>query len=86
MVYLVGNKIDLTDKREVLKSEAELFAEKEKLVYVETSAIRNTGVNEAFQSLLNDIYLIRKEDLQNEQGNEMQLKEEETKKSNCCLN
>lgn len=86
MVYLVGNKIDLADKREIARAEAEQFAQKECLVYVETSAIQNTGVSEAFQSLLNDIYQIRKEDIQNE-DNSLQLKpdEDDKKKSYCCL-
>ena len=54
IIYLVGNKIDLKDKREVPKSEAESFSRKQGIKYIETSAIANEGVTNAFNNLLND--------------------------------
>ena len=57
-VYLVGNKIDLVDQRTVSKEEANLFANKLNLVYVETSAVKDNGVKEVFQSLIKGIYYI----------------------------
>ena len=62
VIYLVGNKIDLADERQITKEEAEDFAKKENIKYIETSAIKNMKVNEAFTSLLNSIYQIKKED------------------------
>ena len=62
MVYLVGNKIDLENDREITKEEAEFFAQKENIKYIETSAIKNMKVNEAFTSLLNDIYRNKQEE------------------------
>ena len=62
VIYLVGNKIDLANEREITKEEAENFAKKENIKYIETSAIKNMKVNEAFTSLLNSIYQIKKED------------------------
>ena len=62
VIYLVGNKIDLADEREITKEEAENFAKKENIKYIETSAVKNMKVNEAFTSLLNSIYQIKKED------------------------
>ena len=62
VIYLVGNKIDLADEREITKEEAENFAKKENIKYIETSAVKNKKVNEAFTSLLNNIYQIKKED------------------------
>ena len=62
VIYLVGNKIDLADEREITKEEAENFAKKENIKYIETSAVKNMKVNEAFTSLLNSIYQVKKED------------------------
>ena len=62
VIYLVGNKIDLADERQITKEEAEDFAKKENIKYIETSAIKNMKVNEAFTSLLNIMYQIKKED------------------------
>jgi small GTP-binding protein len=60
--FLVGNKIDLENDREITKEEAESFAQKENIKYIETSAIKNMKVNEAFTSLLNDIYRNKQEE------------------------
>ena len=62
VIYLVGNKIDLANEREITKEEAENFAKKENIKYIETSAVKNMKVNEAFTSLLNSIYQVKKED------------------------
>ena len=62
VIYLVGNKIDLANEREITKEEAENFAKKENIKYIETSAVKNMKVNEAFTSLLNNIYQVKKED------------------------
>ena len=62
VIYLVGNKIDLADERQITKEEAEDFAKKENIKYIETSAIKNMKVTEAFTSLLNSIYQVKKED------------------------
>ena len=65
VIYLVGNKIDLENERQITKEEAEDFAKKENIKYIETSAIKNMKVTEAFTSLLNSIYQIKKEDDKN---------------------
>ena len=62
VIYLVGNKIDLANEREITKEEAEEFAKQENIKYIETSAVKNMKVTEAFTSLLNDIYKVKKED------------------------
>ena len=61
VIYLVGNKIDLASEREITKEEAEEFAKQENIKYIETSAVKNMKVTEAFTSLLNDIYKVKKE-------------------------
>ena len=62
VIYLVGNKIDLANEREITTEEAEEFAKNEKIKYIETSAVRNLKVTEAFTSLLNDIFITKKEE------------------------
>ena len=62
VIYLVGNKIDLKDQRQITKEEAEDFAKKENIKYIETSAVKNLKVTEVFTSLLNNIYQIKTED------------------------
>ena len=65
VIYLIGNKIDLANERQISKEEAELFAEKENIKYVETSAAKNLKVTDVFTSLLNDIYEKKKEENKN---------------------
>ena len=65
VIYLIGNKIDLANQRQISKEEAELFAEKENIKYVETSAVKNLKVTDVFTSLLNDIYEKKKEENKN---------------------
>ena len=74
IVYLVGNKIDLVNERQISKEEAEAFAQQENIKYIETSAIKNMKVNEAFTSLLNDIYRNKQE----EEKNKLYLQNVET--------
>ena len=62
VIYLVGNKIDLVDERVITKEVAEEFAKSENIKYIETSAVKNMKVSEAFTSLLNDIYKVKQED------------------------
>ncbi len=56
LISLVGNKLDLVekdeDKREVPYQEAKNFADENKLFFIETSALVNLQVNEAFENLI----------------------------------
>jgi len=52
---LVGNKCDLTMKRKVDKAEAQAFADKMEIPYVETSAKNGTNVENVFMELSNRI-------------------------------
>ena len=65
VIYLVGNKIDLANNREISTEEAENFAKKENIKYIETSAVKNMNVTDVFTSLLNNIYEIKKEEDKN---------------------
>ena len=50
-IILIGNKLDLTDERQITDSEAQEFATRYDLVYLETSAKSGDGVKDAFVRL-----------------------------------
>ncbi|GAM18765.1 hypothetical protein SAMD00019534_019400 [Acytostelium subglobosum LB1] len=54
-IMLVGNKSDLRHLREVSTDEAKEFAEKHKLLFIETSALDASNVDSAFQTILTQI-------------------------------
>ena len=56
VVMLVGNKCDLRHLRAVPTEEAKLFAEKNELFFIETSALDSTNVEESFQSIVRQIF------------------------------
>ncbi|KAF1765637.1 hypothetical protein GCK72_005590 [Caenorhabditis remanei] len=50
-ILIVGNKIDLEDERQVSRQDAEVYAETEGALYMETSAQENMGISDAFEAL-----------------------------------
>jgi Ras-related protein Rab-11A len=58
VIMLAGNKSDLTHLRAVQLEEAQSMAEKEGLSFLETSALEATNVENAFQTILSEIYQI----------------------------
>ncbi|KAH3765706.1 Ras GTPase Rab11 [Pelomyxa schiedti] len=54
VIMLVGNKLDLHDLREVPTEEAQEYATANKFSFLETSALSDQNVREAFQTLLRD--------------------------------
>ncbi|KAK1154776.1 ras-related protein Rab-11A [Acipenser oxyrinchus oxyrinchus] len=58
VVMLVGNKCDLAELRAVPTEEAQSFSEKNKLLFIETSALESTNVETAFHNVLAEIYRI----------------------------
>lgn len=58
VIMLVGNKSDLRHLRSVSTEDAQSFCDKEKLVFIETSALESTNVEKAFQQILTEIYRI----------------------------
>eukprot|EP01119_Soliformovum_irregulare_P002683 TRINITY_DN12940_c0_g1_i1.p1 TRINITY_DN12940_c0_g1~~TRINITY_DN12940_c0_g1_i1.p1 ORF type:complete len:203 (-),score=23.18 TRINITY_DN12940_c0_g1_i1:49-657(-) len=54
-VVFIGNKVDLAAKRAVDFDTAKQFAEKEGIIYMETSAKDGTNINEAFMTLAEKI-------------------------------
>ena len=55
---LVGNKCDLDNIREVPVEEGKALAEAEGLFFMETSALESTNVENAFMTVLTEIYRI----------------------------
>ena len=53
---LVGNKMDLSEERAVFVRDGRSFARKNGLAFIETSALDSTGVDTAFQRILQEIY------------------------------
>lgn len=53
---LVGNKCDLNHLRQVETATGRAFAEKHNVSFMETSALDSTNVDEAFTTLLKEIY------------------------------
>ncbi|KAK4385385.1 Ras-related protein Rab2BV [Sesamum angolense] len=58
VIMLAGNKSDLNHLRVVTEHDAQAFAEKESLSFLETSALEAHNVEKAFQTILLDIYQI----------------------------
>jgi len=58
VIMLVGNKSDLRHLREVPTEEAKDFAEKNKLSFIETSALDSSNVELTYQNILTEIYHI----------------------------
>jgi len=56
LVMLVGNKTDLSDDRAVTIREGRSLARKEGFAFIETSAKLSTGIDTAFERILEEIY------------------------------
>ena len=56
VIMIIGNKADLSQTREVEETIAKEFCQNQKLFFFETSALDGTNVENAFKSLLIEIY------------------------------
>lgn len=55
VIMLVGNKTDLAVSRSITEQEGQKYADKEHLLFMETSAVSTTNVQEAFTTLISTI-------------------------------
>uniref|UniRef100_A0A8C0B8J7 Ras-related protein Rab-25 n=1 Tax=Buteo japonicus TaxID=224669 RepID=A0A8C0B8J7_9AVES len=94
VVMLVGNKTDLTQAREVPMEEAKMFADNNGLLFVETSALDSTNVEQAFETILKEIFhKVQKQKQRSSQSNTVSLASEtlastapvQTEKRPCCV-
>ncbi|KAL3355379.1 hypothetical protein AABB24_019447 [Solanum stoloniferum] len=58
VIMLIGNKTDLEDQRAVPTEDAKEFAQKDGLFFLETSAMEATNVEDAFLTVLTEIFNI----------------------------
>ncbi|CAL9123514.1 unnamed protein product [Musa textilis] len=58
VIMMAGNKSDLNHLRAVSENDSQVFAEKEGLSFLETSALESLNVERAFQTILLEIYHI----------------------------
>lgn len=58
VIMLVGNKKDLKHIRQVTTEEAKAFCKQHRLFFIETSALANTNVKTAFETILKQIYTL----------------------------
>lgn len=58
VIMLIGNKCDLGSLRAVPTEDAQEFAQRENLFFMETSALEATNVETAFLMILREIYRI----------------------------
>ena len=55
-LVLFGNKADLKEQRQISSEEAKNYIKKNGLIYFETSAKTNQGINEGFSYIINQAY------------------------------
>ena len=77
-MILVGNKVDLVDRREVSQQEAEDLAQSWGVNYVETSAKTRVNVEKVYLALMTEIS-------KRKQGSEQQQDKHKKKKSKCTI-
>ncbi|XP_010261713.1 PREDICTED: ras-related protein RABA6b-like [Nelumbo nucifera] len=95
VIVLVGNKSDLGHNREVTEEEGQEVAEREGLCFMETSALENLKVEDAFLQMIMQIYEISSKRLLEAKINEASMpagktilnidEVSETKQQSCCL-
>ena len=96
-MLVVGNKCDLEEERETTRQEAENFCSDEGFYYIETSALKNANVQEAFNRLIEEMHRKTMSELINGErakkagpGNTIKLKRSNTgrrkkaKADGCC--
>ena len=81
-VALVGNKIDLSEKRQVSEEEGRELSEEIKYPFYEVSAKEGTNINECFDNLVKQVA----ENFKNSSKSKKKLKKKNTSNDNseCC--
>ncbi|OWM84866.1 hypothetical protein CDL15_Pgr027653 [Punica granatum] len=79
VIMLIGNKTDLKHLRAVSTDDAQSYAEREGLSFIETSALEATNVEKAFQTILSEIYrIVSKKSLYSDEPSSKGVKEGKT--------
>ena len=90
-IYLIGNKIDLEDKRQVSFEEAKEYASKKNMPYIEVSAKTGQNIKKLFDEMIKGsiLNIINKGNLNNFQNPTIRLsfldkEEKPIKNERCC--
>ena len=71
MIFLVGNKSDLNNNREVSKDEGINKSEKYNVPFLETSALQGDNIDRVFEELIQTVYVNNIEELLEENKNDL---------------
>ena len=82
IIFLIGNKIDLTEQRKISKEQGEELAEEFKIPFFEASAKSGENVDEVFKALYEKI-IEAYGDLEKEKGTKLNKKKQN--KGKCCF-
>ena len=82
IIFLIGNKIDLTDQRKISKEQGEELAEEFKIPFFEASAKSGENVDEVFKALYEKIIEVYGY-LEREKGSKLNIKQKN--KGKCCF-
>ncbi|XP_036361701.1 ras-related protein Rab5 isoform X1 [Octopus sinensis] len=83
LVALAGNKADCADEREITVEEARRYAEEQKLMFVETSALSGHRVNDIFMILADKICELSPAK-PSDPGARINLDKAKSQKKSCC--
>lgn len=95
-IVIIGNKSDKTENRKIPTQMAMNYCEKKGYNYFETSALRNSQIEEVFYDISKQIYDNKKIELQNYDNHQMYISaatqpiklenSSKSKKKSCCKN
>ncbi|KAH0789228.1 ras-related protein RABA1f [Histomonas meleagridis] len=84
-IMLVGNKCDLEDQRSVTTQEGINFAERENMLFIETSALTAHNVQEGFTRLISAIIQkIAQNEIEQIESTQLKPEGQAVKESKCC--
>lgn len=84
-ILLIGNKSDLDYKRVVKKELATEFVAKHNLIFIETSAMIGTNINEGIEEIVKKIYELNKDiDQQKIINTKVKINVPQKQKQKCC--
>ena len=90
-IMIIGNKLDLEHKREVLKEQGEEKARSFGCAFLETSAFSGDNIEKGFEMMISEIFKkygndsIEDDDFGSvERGEDIKLEKKENKKKGCC--
>ena len=84
---LVGNKADLSEKRQVSYDQGKEFADTYGMKFIETSAKSAINVEEAFDTMTREIIQIKKKEVEPKKNDNIKLQQHQniqTGKKGCC--